>query len=112
MAQSLNPVQKALVNETVRPAIEKIVAMRYYLAALVAELDNQQTPIVNNTEVLNDDRERDAARDDAPTLTGQNLNQLRNFAQNMVNQIDGASLNALIRLMVRDVDTVTRNAVF
>jgi hypothetical protein len=107
MAQSLNSVQKKLVNGTVRPALEKIVAMRYYLDALVAELDNQQNPIAANAEVLNDDPSADAPRSDAPQLTGQRVAQLRAFAANMRDQIDGVALNTLVSLMVRDVATVT-----
>lgn len=106
--QSLSTVQKNLVNETVRPAIESLIAMRYKLAAIVDELDNQQDPIASTADILNDDPQADQPRDNAPNLTGQNITQLRNFSANMRDQIDGVALAALIQLAVRDVPTITR----
>lgn len=107
--QSLSTVQKNLVNETVRPAIETLVAIRYRLAAIVDELDNQQEPIASTPDILNDDPQGDQPRDNAPNLTGQQITQLRNFAANMRDQIDGTALNTLISLAVRDVPTIVRN---
>ena len=110
MPITLTPVQKTLVNETVRPSIEKLIAIRYYLDAFVQEMDNQQDPISTAADVLNDDPDSDAARSDAPNIQGNNLTQLRNFAANMRDQIDGTALNALTALAVRDVPTITRNS--
>ncbi len=106
--QSLNIVQKALVNETVRPALERMVKIRYYLDALVLELDNQQNPIAATADVLNDAQTGDAPRGDAPNLTGTNIAQLRAFADNMRTQIDATALNSIVALCVRDVDTIIR----
>ena len=95
------------LNETVRPALERLVSMRYELDALVAELSNQQTPIAATSDVLNDGA-GDAPRDDAPTLTGQNIAQLLTFATNMRDQIDSTALDTITSLMVRDVNSVIR----
>lgn len=109
MPITLDTVQKNLINQTVRPALEKLVAIRYYLDQLVTELDNQQNPIPNVADDLNDDPSADAPRSDAPTLQGSNVTQLRNFAANMRDQVDGTALSSLVSLMVRDVATVTRS---
>ena len=105
--QSLNTVQKNLINDTVRPGLEAIVSMRFYLDALVSELDNQQDPIAATADILNDDLAGDQPRPDAPNLTGQQVAQLRTFSAAMRDEIDGVALNTLIALMVRDVNTVT-----
>ena len=109
MPITLNTVQKNLVNETVRPGFEKLIGIRYYLDGLVQELDNQQDAISTAADVLNDDPNSDAPRSDAPNIQGNNVQQLRNFAANMRDQIDGTALNALTALAVRDVPTIIRN---
>lgn len=109
MAQNLNEVQVKFVNETVRPMIEDLIAMRYRLEAFVLDFDNQQTPIVSDAQVLNDGAGGVTNRSDAPTLTGTNITQLRTFANNMLGQLSGASLNALIALAVRDVNTIVKS---
>lgn len=102
----LNPVQVKLVNETIRPGIEKILAISYYVEALVAELDNQQDALPTDGAVLNDANGGVTPREDAPNLTGINITQLRNVANNMAAQLDGPTRDALIALSVRDVPTI------
>jgi hypothetical protein len=109
MAINLNEVQIDLVQITVRPALEKLVGIRYYLDALVQELDNQQDPIANTADDLNDATGGLSPRTDAPTLQGSHVTQLRNFAANMRDQIDGTALNTLTSLMVRDVNKVIQD---
>jgi hypothetical protein len=109
MAISLNPVQRAFVNETVRPMIERLIQFRYELDAFVLDYDNQQAPIPTLADVLNDNADGTAPRTDAPELQGSQLLQLRNFAANMRDQISGAALNALVSLAVRDVLTVMKS---
>lgn len=105
---NLNEVQRAYINETVRPMIERIIKMRDDLDAFVIEADNQQTPIPNVADTLGDGPNGTAARADAPVLQGTHVTQLRNFAAGMRDQINGAALNSLVALAVRDYSTITR----
>eukprot|EP00919_Chromeraceae_sp_WS-2016_P051755 GHVR01122725.1.p1 GENE.GHVR01122725.1~~GHVR01122725.1.p1 ORF type:complete len:110 (+),score=14.77 GHVR01122725.1:143-472(+) len=102
----LNETQVRLVNETARPAIEKILAISYYVEALVDELDNQQDALPTDAEVLNDGSGGTSPRTDAPNLTGAQVVALRNVANNMAAQLDGPTRNALIAVAVRDVPTI------
>lgn len=108
MAQDLNEVQVAFVNEEVRVDIEKLVRIRYELSAMSLEFANQQSPITNNTETLNDATGGTSPRTDAPTLTGQNVNQISAFANALLAQIDDTALDALVKLSVRTVSSIVR----
>ena len=105
--QTLNEVQVAYVNEVVRPMIERLVRVYSQLDAFVLEAGNQQDAIANTADQLADE-DGSTARTDAPALTGQHVAQLLTFATNMRDQINGAALNTLIALMVRDYETVIR----
>ena len=104
--QELNEVQRAYINETVRPAIENMIKFRYKLAMLVDEMSNQADPILNNADTLGDGEGGTVARTDAPELTGQNVQQLLGFATTMRDQVSTVELNSLIKLAVRDVNTI------
>jgi len=106
MAQSLNQVQKKLISETVRPGIEKMIQISRYLDGLAMELSNQQYPIANNDEVLNDGN-GDNPREDAPSLTGADIANLLTYANNMQSQIS-ASIPSLVSKSVRSVNDITR----
>lgn len=106
--QQLNQVQRKLVNETVRPSIEDLVWMWDTLDKLVRELDNQQDPITYNTDDLGDNSDGTEPRTDAPTLTGNDVQSLRDFAASMRDQIGSSALDQLIQKMVRDLETVTK----
>jgi len=108
--QQLTEVQRTLVNEVVRPAIEYLIGVRYRLDALVTELDNQQSPITASADILGDGAGGTAARTDAPALTGTNVAQLRTFVAGMRDQISGTALNALVALSVRDVPRIVANS--
>lgn len=108
MALNLNEVQRTFVNDVARPMIEKLIKFRYQLDAFVLDTDNQQTAIPNQAEVLNDGVNGVEPRSDAPQLLGTQITQLRNFAANMRDQINGASLNVLVQVAVRDVQTIIR----
>ena len=110
MAKTLTPEQKVFVNKTIRQGLEYVVRLRYYLDALVSAIDNQADPIAADTEVLNDDRLSDAPRADAPQIQGVHIKQLRDLAAGMRDQISAENTSALSSLMVRDLDTVIRNA--
>ena len=109
MAINLNEVQRAYINEVVRPMIERLIRFRYELDAFVLDADNQQTPIPNVADTLNDGPGGTVPRSDAPTLQGTNVTQLRNFSANMRDQINAASQNALVALAVRDVQSIIRS---
>lgn len=109
MPINLNPVQRTFVNETMRPMIERIIMIRDELDSYVLEADNQQTPIPNVADVLNDGNDGTTPRTDAPQLQGIHATQLRNFASTMRDQISGVALNTLITLAVRDVRTINRS---
>lgn len=106
--QQLSPQQRQHVNETVRPAIEQLVAIHDWLDGLVTELSNQQEPIANTSDLLGDGPDGTAPRTDAPTLTGQNVAQLLTFATGMRDQITNVALSALVKLSVRDYNTIKR----
>ena len=108
MAINLNQVQRDYVNGVVRPMVESLIKFRYSLDAFVIDADNQQTPIPNTADILNDNIDGLSPRSDAPNLLGSQVTQLRNFAANMRDQITGASLNTLVQLAVRDVQNIIR----
>lgn len=108
MPINLNPVQRAYVNEVVRPMVERIIYFRDQLDAFLLEADNQQTPIPNVADTLNDGADGTTPRTDAPVLQGTHVTSLRTFAANMRDQISGAALNTLVALAVRDVETIIR----
>ena len=108
MAQDLNEVQIAFTNEVVRVGIEDLIAIRYKLNALALELANQQSPILDNAEVLNDG-DGTSPRTDAPNLTGQNVAQLKTFVDTMVGNIDDTALSALVTLAVRSVSVIIKD---
>ena len=109
MSINLNEVQRRYTNEVVRPMIESLIRFRYELDAFVLEADNQQYPIANVAEDLNDGDNGTIPRSDAPVLKANNITQLRNFASGMRDQINVASLNALVALAVRDVQNIVRS---
>jgi|GEM_PF-5946634 len=109
MPINLNNVQRTYVNEVARPMIERLIKFRYELDAFVLDTDNMQNPIANIADVLNDAEGGTSPRADAPTLQGNQITQLRNFAANMRDQINAATLNTLVSLSVRSVQDILRN---
>lgn len=109
MAIALNEVQRTYVNEVARPMIERLIAFRYALDAFVLDTDNQQTPIANVADVLNDNADGSAPRSDAPQLLGSHITSLRNFAAGMRDQISAGALNTLVQVSVRDVQTIIKD---
>lgn len=108
MPITINEVQRQYIQEVVRPMIERLIAFRYALDAFVLDTDNQQTPIPNVADVINDNQSLTGPRSDAPQLNGSHITQLRNFAANMRDQITGPALNTLVSVAVRDVQRIIR----
>lgn len=109
MAINLNQVQRDYVNDVARPMIERLINIRYQLDAFVLDTDNQQTAIPNIADVLNDGVTGLSPRNDAPTLNGNQITQLRNFAATMRDQINGPALNALIQSAVRPIQLILKD---
>ena len=104
-SQSLDDVQKAFVQESVRPMIEDILKFKHKLDAFVDDYDNQQVAITVNGDTLNDGI-GEAPRVGAPELTGTRISQLRTVAANMSTELDGPTYNILVSLAVRDLNTI------
>lgn len=108
--QTLNPVQVAFVNETIRPMVESLVKMKFRLDAFNLDYDNQQTPIVEDGDDLGDGVDGLVPRVGAPVWTGTKASQMRTVTGNMAATLSGATLDAMIALMVRDLAIVTGQA--
>ena len=106
-AQTLNAVQKAFVSEAARPMIEDLIKFKARLDAFIVDFDNQETPIASTSDALADGA-NDLPRTDAPQLTGANLTTMRTICGNMSGQLSGATYNAMVRLAVRDLDTILK----
>jgi len=104
----LNPVQVAFVQDAVRPMIEGIILFRSKLDAFVLDFDNQQTPLPTTAVALDDNPAGMAPRSDAPTITGQQVSNLRTFCANMRDQVTTTNLNALITLSVQTLEAILR----
>lgn len=107
--QTLNTVQRNHVNETVRPAIERVVGFLAYLDDVIDEMDNQQDAITASGDDLGDGADGAAPRTDAPVLNGNNVAHLRTFLGNMRGQVSDVQRDVLIALMVRPLAQVVRN---
>jgi len=106
----LNEVQVKFVNEAARPLIEELVRIKMtILDPFVVDFDNQQDPLPTDATILDDGNGGEAPRTDAPKLTGANVTALRNFANNMANQISDVDLAAMVELAVRPVAQIIRN---
>ena len=106
---ALNPVQVKFVGEVVRPMVEKLIRFRSELDAFVLDFDNQQTPLPTNATVLDDGADGSAPRTDAPQMTGTQATQLRTLAVGMRDQISGVTLNTLVNVSVRPIETILRS---
>ncbi len=104
--QTLDPVQVAFMNETVRPALEALVKFKFRADAFVLDYDNQQTAIVTDADDLGDDPSGTAPRVGAPVWTGTRLDQFRTLIGSMADTLDGPTLDVMIELMVRDLNSV------
>ncbi len=104
--QTLDPVQVAFINETVRPMLEALVKFKFRVDAFVLDYDNQQNAIATTADDLGDDPSGTAPRIGAPTWTGTRLGQFRTLSGSMADALDGTTLDVMIELMVRDLNNV------
>lgn len=107
----LNTVQQDFVNGAARPHMETLVRILHELDSFVADYDALQAtgdalPI--DATVLDD--AGSAPRDDAPNLTGADLQNLRDFSANMSAVVGAAAKQTLIARMVRSLSKVLRLA--
>ena len=103
----LNPVQVAFVG-TCRTMVERLILFKSRMDAFVSDYDNQQVALPTDAVALND-LDGSNPRTDAPILTGADVLSLRNFCANMSAQVNAAALAALIKVAVRDLETILRN---
>lgn len=108
MAQSLDVVQRKFIQEACRPLVEEFIRFHSQLNSFILDYDNQQNPIAVDKDTLNDG-DKDSPRSDAPYLTGSDIEQLRTFAVNIRDQISKETLDMLVKLAVRDVNTIIQN---
>ena len=104
--QTLDPVQVAFINETVRPALEALVKFTFRADSFVLDYDNQQNAIVTDGDDLGDGAGGTVPRVGAPVWTGTRLAQFRTLVGSMADALDGATLDVMIELMVRDLNNV------
>lgn len=101
--QTLDTVQRAFVNETIRQSLEDLVKAILKLDDFILDYDNQQNPILETADDLGDGVDGLAPRDDAPVLTGTLLATIRTNIGQMRATITTGELNALISLLVRSL---------
>jgi hypothetical protein len=106
--QTINQVQRTFVQGSARQHIETVIRFKSLLDSYVDDYDNQQTPIAETADIINDNRDLTAPRDDAPNLTGNDLKTLRDLSQIMSNTLDTAYENDLISLAARPVSSIRR----
>ena len=104
--QTLDPVQVAFMNEAVRPMLEALVKFKFRADAFVLDYDNQQNAIATTADDLGDGVDGLTPRVGAPTWTGTRLAQFRTLNGNMADQLDGATLDVMIELMVNALHNV------
>jgi histidine ammonia-lyase len=106
---ALNQVQQDFVNGAARPQMEVIVRILHELDTFVEDYDALQgsaDALPTDSTVLDD--AGSAPRDDAPELTGAQLQTLRNVSENMSLEINAATKDTLISKMVRPLAIVLK----
>ena len=81
------------------------VLARKYRSAGFDDLIGQDA-IATTADDLGDDPSGTAPRVGAPTWTGTRLGQFRTLGGSMADALDGATLDVMIELMVRDLSNV------
>ena len=107
----LNQVQIDFVNEAARPHLETFIRAVHELDTFVADYDALQgtaDSIPEDATVLDDGDGGTAPRADAPTLTGADLKNLRDFSANASAVLTAPANAALIARMVRPLAVVLR----
>ena len=107
--QTLDPVQVTFINNTVRPMLDALVRAKFRLDAFVLDYDNQQNAIDTTADDLGDGVDGLVPRVGAPVWTGTRLAQFRTVTGAMADALDGATLNVMVELLVRDLSQVLGN---
>lgn len=105
----LNTVQTSHINGAARPMLETLIKIAHDLDTFVADHDAIQasSDALPTTSAVLDDA-GDAPRDDAPNLTGADLQNLRDFSANMSAVLTDPAKQILIGKMVRPLNTVLK----
>ena len=98
--QTLDPVQVAFMNETVRPTLESLVRFKFQIDTFILDYDNQQNAIATTATDLGDGVDGTAPRVGAPVWTGTRLAQFRTLSGSMADALDGTTLDVMIELLV------------
>lgn len=105
-----NEVQRNFVNNAVYPQLERVIRIINQLEALVEDYDALQAsanalPVdATIVETLDDV----TSRTDVATITGAQIQTLRDVCEAMAAQLTAPQKQTLIGLMVRDLNTVIR----
>ena len=106
---ALNQVQQDFINNAARPHMESMIRIVHELDTFIADYDALQATadaLAVDAVVLDD--AGSAPRSDAPNLTGADIQNMRNFSQNMSLVIGNTAKTVLIGKMVRSLNTVLK----
>lgn len=107
-----NQVQRDFINNAARPHMEEMIRMIHVLDTYVADYNALQGSVdalgVDAT-ILNDGDDT-TPRSDAPQLSGADLQNMRNFSENMSAVVGAIAKDQLISKMVRNLNSVLRIA--
>ena len=90
--------------------LDALVKFTFRVDAFVLDYDNQQNAIATTADDLGDGVDGLVPRVGAPVWTGTRLAQCRTLNGSMADALDGATLNVMIELMVRDLNHVIGSA--
>jgi len=106
---ALNQVQQDFINNAARPHMEVMIRVLHELDTFIADYDALQgsaDALPTDATVLDDAGA--TPRDDAPILTGADLQNMRNFSNTMSAVVGTAAKETLIGKMVRNLNTVLK----
>ena len=106
---ALNTVQQDFVNNAARPHMEVLVRILHELDTYIADYDAiQSTSDVLPTDANVLDDAGISPRDDAPNLTGADLQTMRDLSANMSAISTGGVKTVLISKMKRSLSSILR----
>ena len=106
---ALNQVQQDKVQELIRPQLDIMIRAKRDLENFVTDFDAfQLTSDALPTDATVLDDAGAAPREDAPTLVGTDIQNIRNFSENMAAVIGTTAEQVLIGKMKRTLSSVLR----
>ena len=95
----MNQVQIDFINTAARPQMELLVRVLHELDTFVADYDALQggpDAIAEDATVMDDNAAGDGPRDDAPTLSGEEVKTIRNLSASMSAEVSAPVKSILI----------------